>query len=225
MSESWSHLTENPRSTTPGFLGEIYTGEMYQIKSEPSYGPNHQPSTSTVESAVSAAEAEAQSDQKHPREYLPGESWWAHCIRTTSRCTIWVIIGVFLLCIALATVLILLVTNVIYVPPRGDYYAPSGVIDDPNKPIRPLMYVALMKQNQISTGVLPTDTVTILPLPTDVSPTGTVTILPLPTDVLPTGTVTILPLPTGNSDSIASDPVTVRKHGFVTRVRPSPTQH
>ncbi|KAJ5736421.1 uncharacterized protein N7483_001546 [Penicillium malachiteum] len=192
MSESWSHLTQNPLSTTPGFLGEIYTGEMYQIKSE---------------SAVSAStNIEAQSDEKNSKEYLPGESWWAHCLRTTSRCTIYVTIGLFLLCIAIATVLILMATNVIYVPPRnhtGNRYAPSGVIDDPTKPIRPLMYGALMNRSQISTGV------EILPIDTTVS---------LPTVTDPTGpTVSIYP--------ITDDTVTIKKDGFVTQVRPSPTQH
>ncbi|KAJ5728177.1 hypothetical protein N7493_004507 [Penicillium malachiteum] len=175
MSESWSHLTQNPLSTTPGFLGEIYNGETYEIKSE---------------SAMSAANSGSESDDKTFKGYLPGESWWAHCRRTTTRCTIWVTIGVFLLVISLGTVLILMATNVIYIPPRNPL-AHLRVKEDPTEPIPQLRSRALMNQTQINTAVLLTGT------------TG--------------------PLPTGKLYSIANDTVTVRKHGFVTRIRPSPT--
>ncbi|KAJ5722720.1 hypothetical protein N7488_000755 [Penicillium malachiteum] len=162
MSETWSHLTQNPLSTTPGFLGEIYNGETYEIKSEPSYGPNNQPSSSAIESAVSAANSGTETDGKTFKGYLPSESWWAHCRRTTTRCTIWCTVGVFLLVITVGTILILMATNVIYVAPRKPL-PPLRVKDDPTEPNPPLMQRALMNQTPINTGVLPTGTTGPLP--------------------------------------------------------------
>ncbi|KAJ5540451.1 hypothetical protein N7494_005527 [Penicillium frequentans] len=92
--DKWSHLTDKPTSSTPGYLSEIYYGEAYRVTSEPSYGPNKGPSAAELDKALSPVEIIDRSSK----------TWWERA-NQTSLCTLSA--GIFL-CVLFWVVLILI---------------------------------------------------------------------------------------------------------------------
>ncbi|KAJ5263886.1 hypothetical protein N7478_011491 [Penicillium angulare] len=106
MSDHWSHLTTKPTSTTPGYLGEIYSGETYRPKSEPYYGPNHQPLPETFGKAMSPTEV----------KYVDKSRWVA--IKEASCGLKLATFMTFFFIIGCTIVIVLMAVDIIHVPRR-----------------------------------------------------------------------------------------------------------
>ncbi|KAJ5080872.1 hypothetical protein N7456_013582 [Penicillium angulare] len=106
MSDHWSHLSTKPTSTTPGYFGEIYSGETYRPKSSPCYGANHQPHPETVGKAMSPTEVK-----------YPNRNRWVG-IKEASCGLILATIATAVLLIGSMIVAILMAKDIIHVPSR-----------------------------------------------------------------------------------------------------------
>ncbi|KAJ6096971.1 hypothetical protein N7486_007717 [Penicillium sp. IBT 16267x] len=103
--DQWSHLTDRLASSTPGFLNEVYYGEIYQVKSEPSYGPNNGPSAEVIDKALSPIEV----------DYRSNKTWWQRA-KKTRKCTVVAAIIIHIIFWGFLLVILLMVLGTIKTP-------------------------------------------------------------------------------------------------------------